>query len=162
MAGDEFSGISSLQIFVFDFNVHDFWSVDFLKFENLFSKACVFVFELSELLLITISQSFVVIELVLELIMFIIIRNFKFIDLVFKENDLWSVVLFKGLDFYKLLVWLFLFGVLQLSLHIMVGSRHQIFEFIDLFFELDLTHFLFVDNIVAANGHEIELFDLVL
>lgn len=44
----------------------------------------------------------------------------------------------------------------------MVGASHQIFEFVEFLLEFDFADFLLIDDIIAADGDQIELLDLIL
>jgi len=76
MASNELCGIPSLQVFVFNLNIDNLRSIDFFKLEYFVSERIVLVLKLSELIFVTIFKCFVVTELILKLIMFVVIGNF--------------------------------------------------------------------------------------
>ena len=73
-----------LKISVLHFNIDDFWSIVFLKLENLFPESCIFKFKSFHLTLVSVSKIFVFSKLVLEFIMFVVVRSLELANLILK------------------------------------------------------------------------------
>lgn len=162
VAGDEVGGVLLLDVPVFHLDVHHLAAVQLLQGQDLFPEAGVLPLEGPQLLLIPVLQGLVVGELVLELSVLVVVGGFELADLFLEKEDLVGVIFLQGIDLHLFLSCPLLAGVLEFSLHIVAVPGHQAFQLVPFLLRAQSRDVLLGGELVALDGEEVDLFDLVL